>query len=207
MPAVCAVMFAGLSATSVVAAEPTLLSTDSIASADTTLSQDEIAGLQWMREEEKLARDVYLALYERWGMSIFKRIAESEARHMEAVKRLLDYYGIDDPAAGNAVGEFSNETLQKLYDKLVRKGSRSRNRALRVGAYIEELDILDLRSQTTDEAPIIQVYENLERASENHLRAFVRKLDRRGVDYEPVLMDQEDFDAIIDDGQRRGRGR
>jgi len=207
MPAVCAVMFAGLATSAVSAAEPTLPIADSVASADNTLSADEIAGLQWMREEEKLARDVYLALYERWGMAIFDRIAGSEARHMAAVKRLLDFYGIDDPAAGNAVGEFSDQTLQKLYDKLVRKGSRSRKRALRVGAYIEELDILDLRSQTTDEAPIIQVYQNLENGSENHLRAFVRKLDRRGVEYEPVLMDQDDLDTIIDDGRGRRRGR
>jgi hypothetical protein len=173
---------------------------------ETGLSAEEIAGLLWMREEEKLAHDVYVALYERWGMAIFERIAESEVRHMAAVKSLLDLYGIDDPAAGKAVGEFSDPTIAELYAKLVKKGSRSRNRALRVGAYIEELDILDLRSQITDEAPILRVYENLERGSENHLRAFVRKLERRGVEYEPVLMDQDDFEAIIDDGRRR-RGR
>jgi hypothetical protein len=43
-----------------------------------TLSPEEAAGLAYMREEEKLAHDVYLALYEQWGSTIFRSIASSE---------------------------------------------------------------------------------------------------------------------------------
>ena len=38
-------------------------------------------GLSYMREEEKLARDVYLALYEKWGIRTFLNIAKAEQQH------------------------------------------------------------------------------------------------------------------------------
>ncbi|MGI9258025.1 MAG: DUF2202 domain-containing protein, partial [Gammaproteobacteria bacterium] len=42
------------------------------------LSVAEEAGILFMREEEKLARDVYLALGEQWGMNVFDNISSSE---------------------------------------------------------------------------------------------------------------------------------
>lgn len=42
------------------------------------LNAAEIEGLLFMREEEKLAHDVYLALYAKWGLPIFQNIAQSE---------------------------------------------------------------------------------------------------------------------------------
>ena len=80
------------------------------------LSQAEIDGLMFMREEEKLARDVYLALYEYWNISIFNNIANSESTHMEAVLTLLKKYDLTDPAS-NKRGEFVNSDLQNLYDQ------------------------------------------------------------------------------------------
>ena len=56
------------------------------------LSPVEIEGILFMREEEKLARDVYLKLYDRWELPIFRNIANSEATHMEAIKTLIDRY-------------------------------------------------------------------------------------------------------------------
>ncbi len=50
-----------------------------------------------LREEEKLARDVYLYLYTHWNQWIFSNIAKSEQQHMDAVKGLLDKYDIEDP--------------------------------------------------------------------------------------------------------------
>ena len=44
-----------------------------------TLSVDEITGLQFMREEEKLAHDVYVTFYQQYGVAIFNNIAGSEA--------------------------------------------------------------------------------------------------------------------------------
>lgn len=50
-----------------------------------------------MREEEKLARDVYLELYETWDLPVFYNIAQSEQTHMGAVKTLIEKYNLKDP--------------------------------------------------------------------------------------------------------------
>jgi hypothetical protein len=173
------------------------------------LSEVEAEGLLYMREEEKLARDVYLALYERWGQQVFRNIAASEETHMEAVKTLLDRYGLADPAEGKANGEFTNGELQALYDQLVEQGSGSLVEALQVGAAIEEIDLLDLDAYVaqTDNADIQGVYDNLTRGSRNHLRAFVSSLERQGVAYEPGYLGQEAYDAILDAETERGGGQ
>ena len=60
----------------------TQLAIDAVAveSAVTTgaLTETDIAGLVFMREEEKLARDVYLTMSDRWGAPVFENIAASE---------------------------------------------------------------------------------------------------------------------------------
>jgi len=167
---------------------------------DEELSAEEIEGILYMREEEKLARDVYLTLYEQWGLSIFQNIANSEQTHMDAIKTLIDRYGLDDPAAGNDVGEFTNPTLRSLYADLVATGSQSLADALRVGAAIEEIDILDLEKHVaqTDARDIQRVYESLTRGSRNHLRSFVATLEQQtGETYEPQYLDQEAYDDIV----------
>ncbi len=145
-----------------------------------TLSEDEGAALLFMREEEKLAHDVYVTLYDQWGLRVFRNIAASEQKHTDAVAALLDAYGLEDPTVGNAVGEFTNPALQALYDDLVAQGSVSAAEALKVGVTIEELDIADLeqRIAETDNADIQLVYRNLLAGSANHLRAFSSTLRR-----------------------------
>jgi hypothetical protein len=184
----------------------------------TDLSDDEIAGLLYMREEEKLARDVYLTLYDKWAVNTFQNISESEQNHTNAVKTLLDYYGLEDPVADNGIGVFDDPTLKELYDKLVAEGNQSLSSALRVGAAIEEIDILDLQDHIaqTDKADIQRVYENLMWGSQNHLRAFVSTLERQtGEIYQPQYLNQEVYDSIINatlergnsgGGDRRNRG-
>jgi hypothetical protein len=142
------------------------------------LTQAEIDGLLYMREEEKLARDSYLTLYDKWHLTIFSKIANSEVMHMSKVKDLLDRYGLSDPAAGKPVGVFTNPILQQLYDGLMVQGSQSSTEALRVGVTIEEVDIVDLQNYLalTNKTDIIQVYTNLMNASYNHLNAFNSQL-------------------------------
>jgi len=138
------------------------------------LTDDENYWLTYMREEEKVARDVYLYLNDKWNVRIFKNIAASEQTHMDAIKTLLDTYTIPDPAAGKGIGEFTNPDLQKLYDDLIREGSISKVEALRVGVIIEETDIDDLTEgiATTRHNDIKTVYSNLLQGSLNHLDAF-----------------------------------
>jgi hypothetical protein len=171
-----------------------------------SLSDAEKEGILYMREEEKLAHDVYLTLYEQWNLPIFDNIARSEQTHTYAVKTLIDKYGLVDPAT-TTIGTFSNPEIQELYDNLVNEGSTSLQEALEVGAAIEEIDILDLEEYIaeTDNEDIKLVYENLLKGSRNHLRAFVSTIKRQGYDYAPQYLSQDKFDAIISSPIERGR--
>jgi len=130
-----------------------------------------------MREEEKLARDVYITLYETWRLTIFNNIASSEQKHMDSKKILLDRYGIPDPASGQDVGRFTEE-FQPIYDDLITMGSASVTAALRVGEFIELTDINDLTDAlaVTTHRDIKRVYQNLRNGSYNHLDAFQSQL-------------------------------
>lgn len=169
-----------------------------------TLTDAERDGLLWMREEEKLAFDVYQVLYERWQLPVFDNIGRAEATHMASVEALLDRYGLTDPAAGMAVGSFRDPEIQALYDSLVAQGSESLVDALTVGATIEDLDIADLRARATDTPDIALVYANLEKGSRNHLRAFAAQLDGQGVGYTPSHISQSDYDALLASSIERG---
>ena len=162
------------------------------------LTLEETASLLFMREEEKLARDVYNALYEIWGQPTFTNIAASEQAHMDEIKLLLDRYNLADPAL--EPGSFSDPELQALYDQLVAQGSVSLADALKVGAAIEEIDILDLeeRLALTDNADIQQVFNNLMMGSYNHLNAFAGVLSTQtGETYRPQYLNAEAYAAIV----------
>lgn len=172
------------------------------------LTDEEIASLVFMREEEKLAHDVYLALYDLYGLPIFNNIARSEQTHTDAVKRLLDAFGIPDPADTSPAGEFEDHELQSLYDELIQTGSQSLADALKVGAAIEEIDILDLEERLAfvENESIRRVFENLLRGSRNHLRAFTRTLTQNTEEiYEPQYMTDDAYNATITANAERGR--
>lgn len=171
------------------------------------LTRAEVDSLTYMREEEKLAHDVYLTLYDIWGLNLFQNIADSEQTHTDSVAGLLYTYNIPDPADTSPVGEFVNPELQALYDDLVAWGSQSLGDALKVGAAIEEIDILDLEEALTfvSANDIQNVYQNLLSGSENHLRAFTSTLERQtGEVYEPQYMDADDYAAIGSGSSSRG---
>lgn len=149
------------------------------------LSDTEKESLIFMREEEKLARDVYKVFYEKYNMPIFNNISKSEQAHTNAVKYLLGKYSIPDPVVNDAVGVFSNSELQDLYNTLIQQGSVSDIEALKVGVLIEQVDIADLDKglQNIDNADITFVYNNLRKGSINHLNAFTRNLSYRGYTY------------------------
>ena len=172
------------------------------ASASMPLSQAEREDLCQMREEEKIARDVYLTLFERWPLPPFGNISGSEQVHMDAMLALLEKHGLQDPARGLEIGEFRDPKMQALYAQLVAQGLNSPEDAIRVGLLIEELDIADLRaaSQRTDKPEILAVYADLERGSRNHLRAFHRWMQRLNVSYAPAHLAREDFIAIAESG-------
>ncbi len=161
------------------------------------LNSDETAMLQYMKEEEKLARDVYYALDDIWNARIFTNISKSEENHIAAVIRLIEYYDLGSTEV-KSPGEFESEEFKVLYDQLVKKGSQSIEEAMKVGALIEELDIKDLQEKldATDNENITLVFNNLLRGSRNHLRAFNRQLVKYGVEYTPQYISQEEYDNL-----------
>jgi len=163
-----------------------------------SLTAEEIAGLKFMREEEKLAQDVYVKLYELWGGSVFSLIAVSEATHTLAILALLDKYGIADPAEGKAAGEFEDPALQALYNDLIAMGQVNEIEALKVGCLIEETDIHDINEKKaiTNEIDILVVYDSLLCGSRNHLRSFNDTLLGKSVTYVPTVISQTEWDAI-----------
>ncbi len=147
-------------------------------------------------------------MYSAWGQRIFTNISGAEQMHMDAIKILLDKYELSDPVESDSIGSFTNADLNALFITLTTQGSTSLIEALKTGALIEEIDIRDLvkeLEENVDNEDISFVYENLYRGSRNHLRAFVRNLDRQGVTYEPVVLDPADYQKIIDSDWERGR--
>ena len=138
-----------------------------------TAQTSDAESLQFMVEEEKLAHDVYVALYDKWGTSVFSSIATSETKHESKVAGLLSTYSIQNPAS-NEAGVFTNPELQTLYNTLIEKGMQSEKDALEVGVMIEKEDIKDLQAaiDATTNTRIKNVYSNLLNASNKHLDHF-----------------------------------
>ena len=174
----------------------------------TALEPIEEEGILFIREEEKLARDVYLVLKDKWGLTIFENISNSEQQHMDAVKTLIIKYELDDPVVDDGIGEFTNPTILELYEFLVETGEQSRIDGLIVGATIEEMDLVDIMDylgEVEDNRDIIQTYNNLMKGSRNHLREFVIELENLGVSFTPQYLDQGTFDDIIGSEKEQGR--
>jgi Uncharacterized protein conserved in archaea len=146
------------------------------ATADANLT----ANLTFMREEERLAHDVYTALATKYPTAtVFANIATSEQRHYESMGLLLQRYGLTDPAAGRDAGSYANAELQSLYTSLVADGSTSVADAYQVGITIETKDIADLKSAIaqTSAADATAVFTNLLNGSQNHLASFTAAKD------------------------------
>jgi hypothetical protein len=160
----------------------------------------EATDIAHMRQEEKLARDLYLRFADAWGTAPFAAIANAEQSHMDAMLRLLRKYRLADPVAGSPVGEFADTELQTLYTALLEKGFTGEVEALEVGGLVEETDLLDLGISiaNTDKTDILAVYASLACGSRNHLRAFAASLRAfTGEAYAAQVMPQAAVDAII----------
>ncbi len=169
------------------------------------LDDVERSGILQMREEEKLARDVYNYLYTKWNIPIFSNIARAEETHMNAVGVLIERYHLDDPIKSDIPGKFMNSEIQRLYDELTKAGSKSLVAALKIGATIEDLDIKDLEDlmEKTDNDDIKIVYQNLDKGSRNHLRAFYSQLRRNGEDYKAQYISENYLQKIVNSERER----
>ncbi|MEA3384513.1 MAG: DUF2202 domain-containing protein [Campylobacterota bacterium] len=141
------------------------------------LTQEDKDGLIFMYQEEKVARDVYLAMYDIWNIRIFSNIASAEQTHMDSVKAILEKYELEVPVLSDTRGVFDLEELQELYNTLIVMGKVSSNEALKVGVLVEETDIADLIERMEDAPDDIKtVYQSLLNGSYNHLNAFNKQV-------------------------------
>jgi len=153
----------------------------SVANTDTLPESDTAKSLSYIIEEEKLAYDVYAAMYSKWGSKVFSNIQKSETNHQNKVLALLKSKNIADPRSTQP-GVFNNQDLQALHDKLIAQGNQSPTEAFKVGVAIEELDIADLKADISKldetESDVKIVYESLLSGSQKHLTAFNGQLSR-----------------------------
>jgi hypothetical protein len=163
-----------------------------------TVTESEIAGLMEMREEEKLAHDVYVKFYSLYKIPVFNNIPKSETAHQKAVLYLIDLFKLKDPSKPKE-GEFSNSVYAELYPKLIKQGSVSAAEALKASAFIEEHDIDDLMKllEKTQNTNIKRVYTNLLTASKIHLKAFTNVLAVRYKEtYKPSILPESLYNEI-----------
>ena len=141
-----------------------------------TLSGAQQRTLASMAQEEQLAHDLYTAFAAKYDAVVFDHIAAAEARHLTAVRTLLQRYGLADPTAGKPAGQFSDSTVQATYDTLLAQGQAGQAAALGAGQRVERTDIADLQAALGGlTAPDVrQVYTHLLAASQHHLTAFDR---------------------------------
>jgi len=170
------------------------------------LSTAERNSILYMREEEKLARDVYEVLYSKWKARVFANISLSEQTHMDAILLLIDKYDLTDPVVTDQTGVFASEELQAMYTSLTAGGMYSILAAYTTGATIEDLDLFDLDQAIAeaDNRDVKLVFENLAKGSRNHLRSFYRNIINAGGTYTPQYISQEAFDAIINSPMENG---
>lgn len=165
------------------------------------LSLSEAAGLKYIREEEKLSRDLYSSSALRYGLPIFSNIATSEQNHMDAVKPLIDRYGLSDPILPEP-GRFADRFLQDLWDNVSAQSNVSEEDALAAAALVEEMSITDLQRKIAENTleDIRVVYMGLLSGSEKHLRSYIGVMKQRGYSYRPFLLSPAEFQRIMDFG-------
>ncbi len=168
------------------------------------LSQTEKNDLLTLREEEKLARDVYLYAFDKYALDISNNISQSEQKHMDKILFLLNKYDLADPASATR-GVFNNAELQTLYNDLTAQVDISELEALKVGAIIEDLDIRDIEvfENRTDHNDILDAYNKLKCGSRNHMRGYYSELINRGFTYEAQFITPDDLTAIIASGNEQ----
>ena len=141
--------------------------------------------LIYMYEEERLAKEVYLAIYAKQPVRQLSKIASgAEVRHIDAVKKMASHYGVTTPY--QQAGKYNIASIQTLYNNLYAKGIRSKKDALEVGCMVEVVDINDLNNyineaQSANAQDVLQTYNFLRKGSYNHYWAFDRGLKQMGV--------------------------
>lgn len=163
------------------------------------LTECEIEGIVLVREERKLASDLFSELYDTWDFEIFKLISQSEQTYMDEIKELIDKFNIEDPVKDNSRGIFTSPYIKKLYSNLVEKGNKSAYESVRIAATLEDLSIKDLNDllELSTKKEIITLYNSLRMASIGYIRAISKELKKYDRRYQAQFLSNEELRAIL----------
>ena len=172
------------------------------------MTQELKNSLAYMGNEERLAYDVYMNLYNfhetNNSMEIkqFKNIAEkSEMKHVGIVQSLVQRYNLGEDdltdvakgVADNNVtfenmpsGEYDIEAIQTLYNTLYDLGIQSQENALKVGCMVEVTDIEDLDkyielAEESNATDVLEAFDVLRDGSYSHYWSFDKGLKNIGI--------------------------
>lgn len=161
-----------------------------------TLNELELDDIKKISDDEMLAYKTYKYICDKYDINIFNNITESELTHYNAVSYIISKSNLTDEKYNEM---FYLEESQVLYDELTKKADMSVTEALKVALKIEELDIKDIEmvKANSSNPELLSLYNNLQKASRNHLRSFNKVLSRYGETYTPEHLSQDEFNAII----------
>jgi hypothetical protein len=165
----------------------------------TPLDMTEQQYLLAIRTRGKLARDIFIALEEKWPLTLFLAIRRSEQISFDQIGSLLSHYGLSDPVAGLAPGKFRTHDRSKFYLDQVARGSMSRADALKAGGFLEEIKIqnLDQSIQVSHQTNVTSIYQQLKRGARNNLRSFAQALEFFGETYHGQFLSELEVSSII----------
>jgi hypothetical protein len=164
------------------------------------LSSNEREILMFMREEEKMALDVYTTLHRKWDINSFDIISRAEQNHLDALRCLLYKYQLSDPIGSNPPGVYANPEIQRLYKELMQEGMTTKKGAYLAGTMMEDHDIARVTNYRpqVDNEDILKVMDELNKASRNHMKAFTNNLLKNyNVVYAPVYINTRQYQQII----------
>ncbi len=172
------------------------------------LTQEVKDSLAYMGNEERLAYDVYMNLYNDYNNSgveikqFYNISTRSEVKHIATVQDLAKRYNLsvtdfkdvnetivneNNMSSSNMPsGVYDVPEIQELYDTLYAMGKESKEDALKVGCMVEVTDVNDLdeyikQAQNSNAQDVVSAFEFLRKGSYNHYWAFDNGLKNIGV--------------------------
>jgi len=161
------------------------------------LSKEEKTDIQKLREEEKLARDIYIKAYNTYEYFAFVNLYKGEQIHMDNLLNLEMQYMVEDIILPDT-GKYVDESIQNFYNNHLSQITTSATDAFKVGMTTEEMIIYDIQNfeNNTEEADILKVYSKIKCWSRNHLRLNYNFLNGDTL-YQPQYITIEEYNAII----------
>ncbi len=129
-----------------------------------TLSPREIDDMNYLIENEKLLRDYFNVMYNKYNLSLFQNVAKSEQSHLNFLAVKFLRYDLKNPTEEKPAGEYVNPELQQTYDIMIAKGETNIYAALLAGSSKVKEDVEDIPlmiDQFEGNADIVLIFSNI----------------------------------------------